>query len=122
MIKQTLTIKGQDLMKFAIRGVAYSSSDEVWMYPPDNWASQTDVDGDVMSVGQIVHDVFHKMGVWHYHKDGTITNAVGSLTPDGVIFYSTNMYFSPAVARSDEQIFNLIHPYDFIKRFSNYTG
>jgi len=117
MVKQTITITGQDLMKFPIRGVAYHNTGDVWQYPPNDWADEQ------MSVGQIVHDVFHKMGVYHYHKDGHIDNdSNGPLTPDGDIFYSTNMYFSPAVEKSDEQIFDLVHPYDFIKKFCNYTG
>ena len=117
MIGQKLAITGQDLMKYMIRAVAYSSEADIWQYPPNNWGK------DLMSTGQIVHDVFHKMGVWHYHKDTTINNdSYGLLTPDGTIFYSTNMYFDPSQPKADEQIFNMVHPYDFIKTLSNYTG
>jgi len=114
---QILSLNGQDLMKYPMRAVAYNSTNKIWQYPPNDWAY------DLMSVGQIIHDVLHKLGVWHYHKDGHIDNdSNGSLTPDGEIFYSTNMYFSPAQEKADEQILDMKYVYDFIKTFKNYTG
>jgi len=117
MGSQTLSIQGQDLMKYVMRAVAYHNTNDVWQYPPKDWKD------NYMSVGQIIHDVFHKLGVWHYHKDGHIDNDSNApITPDGQIFYSTNMYFSPAQPVADEQVFDMKYAYDFIKTFVNYTG
>jgi len=131
MIGQKVTIKGRDEMKYMQVAVAYTYPDP-FKYPPPNWAEEckthtrTWSKSALMSVGQIVHDIFHRMDVWHLHKTGGGTpsnDSFGSLWDDGTIFWSTNMFFDAANSDySDEQIFNLVHPYDFISKFSDYTG
>lgn len=129
MIGQKISIMGRDTMKYAQVAVAYSYPNVI-KYPTEDWAVQctghprTWTTAALMSVGQIVHDIFHKMGVYHLHKTGVIDcDFNGSLWDDGTIFWSTTMFFDAANQNyADEQVFNLIHPYDFINKFVDYTG
>ena len=124
-IAQTYTIDGRDAVALMRRWAVW---DQPLKFPPDKGVNE-------VYVGQIIHYLFHWMGVWHRHKsDGlahrtVLDKGVKQLVeeediPDIDEVYSTNMKFSPPSIKSqtDEQILENELIGDAINTFLQYTG
>lgn len=119
--EQTVDITGRDAMGLASRWAIWK---DPLKFPPTGYDNAS----HEIYVGQIIHTMFHIMGCWHNHKDGTIhqTKWNGNLAasiPDVNEHYSTNMTFHTNLDHwEDEQICENKIVTDFWNVLLQYTG
>lgn len=126
--EQTYTITGRDAMALARRWAIWR---ELFRFPPKGTPFGTE-----LYAGQIIHYLFHWMGCWHLHKDGTYDRTFvahkGTYPDYGLVnmddmpvvgnFYSTNMSFIAKDSWADEQIADNKLIGDIWNTFLQYTG
>lgn len=121
LLGQTLSIKGEDGMKY-LKMSAYVNDEptiqrfplplKVWPY-------------SAMCVGDIVHHLLEKFGVWHYHPVTEVIakDAAGTLFTDhNNGFYKTSMSFKRGAADNEYNVLDIKTIYDYIVSLATYTN